>query len=568
MLAIALVVAAQIVNAQSQQTPSGGPPRDARPPAVTGMAAIRGRIFAADTGRPLRRARVAVSAPELGPEPRQTSTNVDGRYEIRDLPAGRYSVTVTRAGYLQLRYGQRRPLEQGKPLQVLDKQAIENVNFSLPRMSVITGRVLDEMNEPVAGAQVLAMRSMYFEGRRRLVPATGGGPAGLTDDAGQFRVLGLPPGTYYLRAMMRDTWTVSENGVEQTYGYAPSYYPSTTNIGDARRLTVGIGQEASNNDIALIPGRAVSVSGTAFDSHGRPLAGQSVSLTQETRGPGMGMFMSAGSGNVKPDGTFTIKSVPPGEFKLMARASGERGTEAATLPILVNGVDLDNVSLVTSSGGSITGQIVADTGGAPAVARDRVRVMARLADGDYDPRMGGPAAASLDYGRPKDDWTFALTDVYGPVRLRITLPDGWMVKTIVQNDREIAEAPLELRNGEESSNVQIVVTNRVTTLTGQLADDKGAPLTDGTVIVFSSDAQKWAEDSRFVRSARPDQQGQYQIRGLPAGEYLAVAIDYVQEGMWNDPEFLESLRRYAQRVTISEGNGVSLALKLTAVENQ
>jgi len=71
-----------------------------------------------------------------------------------------------------------------------------------------------------------------------------------------------------------------------------------------------------------------------------------------------------------------------------------------------------------------------------------------------------------------------------------------------------------------------------------------------------------------VRSARPDQQGQYQIRGLPAGEYLAVAIDYVQEGMWNDPEFLESLRRYAQRVTISEGNGVSLALKLTAVENQ
>src|SRR5437667_348518 len=290
MLAIALVVAAQIVNAQSQQTPSGGPPRDARPPAVTGTAAIRGRIFAADTGRPLRRARGAGSA-------------------------------------------------------------------------------------------------------------TAGGPGGLADDAGQFRVRGLPPGTYYLRATMRDTWTVSENGVEQTYGYAPSYYPNTTNIGDARRLTVGIGQEASNNDIALIPGRAVSVSGTAFDSHGRPLAGQSVSLTQETRGPGMGMFMSAGSGNVKPDGTFTIKSVPPGEFKLMARASGERGTEAATLPILVNGVDLDNISLVTSSGGSITGQIVADTGGAPAVARDRVRVMARLADGDYDPRMGGPAAASPDYGR-------------------------------------------------------------------------------------------------------------------------------------------------------------------------
>ena len=344
MLAIALVVAAQIVNAQSQQTPSGGPPRDARPPAVTGMAAIRGRIFAADTGRPLRRARVAVSAPELGPEPRQTSTNVDGRYEIRDLPAGRYSVTVTRAGYLQLRYGQRRPLEQGKPLQVLDKQAIENVNFSLPRMSVITGRVLDEMNEPVAGAQVLAMRSMYFEGRRRLVPATGGGPAGLTDDAGQFRVLGLPPGTYYLRAMMRDTWTVSENGVEQTYGYAPSYYPSTTNIGDARRLTVGIGQEASNTDFSLMPGRAAKVSGTAVDSRGRPLGGQSVSVSQEFRGPNNMMMFGMSGTTVAADGTFTIKNLAPGEYKLMARTATEgkipmqQVQEAAAVPITVSGL--------------------------------------------------------------------------------------------------------------------------------------------------------------------------------------------------------------------------------------
>ena len=561
-------VAAQVVNTQTQQMRPGGPARDARPPTATGTAVIRGRIFAADTGRPLRRARIIASAPELGPEPRQTSTNIDGRYEIKELPAGRYNVTVTRAGYLQLQYGQRRPLEQGKPLQVLDKQAVENIDFSLPRMSVITGRVLDEMNEPVAGAQVMAMRSTYFDGRRRLVPAGGGPGGGQTDDGGQFRILGLPPGTYYVRAMMRDTWTVSENGVEQTYGYAPTYFPTTSNVSDARRITVGIGQEASNNDIALIPGRAVSVSGTAFDSHGRPLAGQSVGLTQETRGPGMAMMMSAGNGSVNADGTFTIKNVPPGEYKLMARGSSDRGTEAAALPILVNGIEIDNVSLVTVGGGLISGQIVADTGGAPSMPRDRVRVAARIANGDFDPRMGAPGGGNPDNGRPKDDWTFTLTDVYGPVRLRVTLPDGWMVKTIVQNDREIAESPLELRNGEELSNVQIVVTNKVTTVTGQLTDDKGAPVTDGTVIVFSSDSAKWAEDSRFVRSARPDQQGQYQIRGLPAGEYLAVAVEYVQQGMWNDPEFLESLRRYAQRITLSEGNAVSLALRVTTVETQ
>src|SRR5262249_52887692 len=146
--------------------------------------------------------------------------------------------------------------------------------------------------------------------------------------------------------------------------------------------------------------------------------------------------------------------------------------------------------------------------------RDRIRVAARLANMDFDPRIGG---GNPDSGRVKDDWTFAVTDVYGPVRLRVTMPDGWMVKTILRSDVEVGEAPLELRNGEELSGIRVVVSSNVTVVSGQLADDKGAPLTDGTVIVFSSDAEKWATDSRFVRAARPDQQGQFQIKGLPAG---------------------------------------------------
>ena len=80
--------------------------------------------------------------------------------------------------------------------------------------------------------------------------------------------------------------------------------------------------------------------------------------------------------------------------------------------------------------------------------------------------------------------------------------------------------------------------------------------------MFANEAEKWAEDSRFVRSTRPDQQGKYQIRGLPAGDYVAVAIDYVEDGMWNDPEYLESVRRYGQRVRLGESGSQTVALKL------
>jgi hypothetical protein len=63
---------------------------------------------------------------------------------------------------------------------------------------------------------------------------------------------------------------------------------------------------------------------------------------------------------------------------------------------------------------------------------------------------------------------------------------------------------------------------------------------------------------------RPDQQGRYEIKGLPPGDYLAVALNYVEEGVWNDSEYLESIRRFAQKVTLHDGDNPSPSLKLVA----
>ena len=555
---------AQVVN-QQQAVQGGAPARDQRAAPRTGTAAIRGRIFAADTGRPLRRARISVSAPELGQEGRTTSTNPDGRYEIKDLPAGRYNLTVNRNGYIQLRYGQRRPLEQGKPLQLADRQVIENVDFSLPRMSLITGRVFDEAAEAISGVSVMALRSMYFEGRRRLVPA---GPMVQTDDAGQYRLLGLVPGTYYVMAFTRETWTVTEGGVETTFGYSPTYVGGTVSAGDAKRITVGIGQEAASSDLSLIPGRAANISGTAVDSHGQPLAGRGVSLVQEFRSPNASSMFSSSGATVNPDGSFTIKNVTPGEYKLTVAGSTQGKPnpfgptpESAAVPIAVAGVDIDNVSLVTSAGWSVSGQVTSD-GGAPLnVARERLLINSRTLQPDFQPRTGNP---NPDSGRVKDDWTFVVSNLFGQIVLRPNVPDPWVLKAILHNGRDITDAPLEMKSGEELSGVEVVLTTRQTMLTGQLTDERGGAAIDGTVIVFATDAEKWTESSRFVRTARPDQQGQYQIRGLPTGEYLAVAMEYVQEGLWNDPEFLESVRRYGQRITLAEGASQTVALKLVA----
>jgi len=123
-----------------------------------------------------------------------------------------------------------------------------------------------------------------------------------------------------------------------------------------------------------------------------------------------------------------------------------------------------------------------------------------------------------------------------------------------------------MKSGDEVTDVQVVVTNRVTAVTGQVVNERGAAQTDGTVIVFADDPDKWSEDSRWVRAVRTDSQGQYQVRGLPPGEYLAVALDYAEDGIWNDPDYLSSLRADPRKITLRESEASTLSLTLTKVQ--
>ena len=82
----------------------------------------------------------------------------------------------------------------------------------------------------------------------------------------------------------------------------------------------------------------------------------------------------------------------------------------------------------------------------------------------------------------------------------------------------------------------------------------------------AADHNKWFETSRSVRAIRPDQQGKWQIRGLPNGDYLAVALDNVEDRAWDDPEFLEGLQRFGRQVSITDGSSQSVPLKLTVPE--
>ena len=120
------------------------PPRADAP---RGTAVIRGQIMAADTGAPIRRAQVRISSADAR-ESRVAATDAQGRFEIKELPAGRYTVAASKGGFVSLQYGQRRPSESGTPLELADGQALDKLLIALPRGSVLGGRITDEFGDP------------------------------------------------------------------------------------------------------------------------------------------------------------------------------------------------------------------------------------------------------------------------------------------------------------------------------------------------------------------------------------------------------------------------------------
>ena len=90
-----------------------------------------------------------------------------------------------------------------------------------------------------------------------------------------------------------------------------------------------------------------------------------------------------------------------------------------------------------------------------------------------------------------------------------------MLKSVLRDNRDVTDEPLEYRSRDPLTGVQLILTDRVATVAGQVTDDKNAPIAEGAVLVFHRDAEKWPDESRYLRAVRPDQQGQFEIRGLP-----------------------------------------------------
>jgi hypothetical protein len=503
-------------------------------------------VLAADTNQPLRNATV-IAFSDTVRLTWATLTNADGRFEMKDLPAGQYAVSATKLNYVWVARGSDRTMGIGAPIALAEGQAIEGLDLTLQRAGVATGRLVDEFNEPVAGARVSVVRFQSAGGQRRLVP----GRSAETNDIGEFRLFGLQPGDWYLSASVNDfQWF----GTADRSVYVETYYPGSGDISEAQKLTIAPGQVLSNLAMTIRPIRAARISGVVRNSQDLPIAGAHVLVTQRSR-------ERVTQTQTGADGSFVVGGIPPGAYTLRAGLSLVRGeSDSATMNVAVTGEDIAGVELVALPPSVLRGRVVLNSTTAVVPRPSTIRIMAYTVDGERGLTYmvdGGQAVAAVN-----DESTFEIKLPQGRAVIRLTGTPEWRIRRASLNGIDVTEHGFDVSAGGGRYNLDLELTNTVTQLSGKVASSSdGRPR--NSVILFAQDPSLWGFPSRHVVQSAVDRDGNYRVRVIP-GRYYAIALADVDQNQWSTPEFLTTLRDRALTLSIDEGESKTLDLNLLA----
>jgi len=525
---------------------------------------IRGRVVSTD-GRPLPHAQVRMlprSIPAAAGAPTRfgpiiVTADDDGRFELSDLAAGSFQIAASKTGYSMpdALTSIAPPLfGVGPSVDLAEGETRERVDVTLARWGAMTGRVLDELGDPLQGASVQLLQVRYQSGRRRLVAA--GGASIPTDDLGRFRVSALAPGRYIVSA------TIGGVASADLPGYTRSYFPGTPTAREAQFVTVGLSQEAAGIDFSLSRAKTATISGTLLNAAGEPSATGSVRLMPSERSASV-TSVSVGARLLR-DGRFEFPNVTPGQYLIQVdrgRRNSSTEGEFGVLPVAVDGADVTGLVLQTSAGSSITGRVRFDTFlGAKAPRSGQIEITPVPVDPEQSP--AAPANADIH-----QDWSFEVRGINGPRRLQLLrAPPDWTLKEIRVNGIDVTDRPLAFGKADQSlTDVEVVLTDRINTVSGTIVDDHGRLVPAAHVIVFSPDRDRWYPASRFLRVSAAGADGTIALAGLPAGTYYAAAVAKLPadgNDAWQEPGYLESLVGRAVTFALGEGQKQVVTLKI------
>jgi len=221
--------------------------------------------------------------------------------------------------------------------------------------------------------------------------------------------------------------------------------------------------------------------------------------------------------------------------------------------VVINGQDVSDAVIELHPGITVTGQLAFQpTTLAPPtdLSRAQVSIVPFMPDNN-SMMMGPPPQAKVDAsGR------FTISDVM-PGKYRMSAGvigvQGWVVDSITVGGQDVLDFPLEIKGTRDVGGVAVTFGDRISELSGTIANEKGEPATEQTILLYPTDQKYWTPQSRRIRTLRAGADGQYNFRMVPPGEYRLTTLVDPEPGIWYDREVLEQLDSSSIRIVIGEG---------------
>ncbi len=447
------------------------------------------------------------------------TTDSDGWFKFASVPPGSYRLVAYAPAHII--EGEANPLTPGKVINIGEGETIENINFSITRGGIVTGRVTDPDNRPVIAESVRAYK-LDANGKR----ASSGIPDfGMwqTDDRGVYRIYGLEPGKYIVAAgaSSEDTLLRMGGGSGGTY-YRRTFYPEAVEEAEAKVVEIRSGTESEGIDIKLAPAsksKTFTVTGRVIEADtNKPVAGVMIGYGVTKQGSA-----SFGYGNSATNsaGEFRLEGLTPNTYNafIIGLDASENYGEQANFEI-TNG-DVSGLEIKMHTGGSISGVAVLE-GSADPKLREKlamVQLFARSVGGDQQMVISNITGGTA---RIAANGTFKLGGIRpGKIQLMantMMAEKGFSLLRVEHNGAEVKE--LQVSAGERLTGVRLVFAYGTASIAGRV-EVRGGTLPAGIRLMVRARREGGGGDSFSfgAGNAEVDARGQFLLEGLSAGTY-------------------------------------------------
>jgi len=545
---------AAIVLAQTPPNPAS----NAKGNASEETCVVSGIVIRGLDSAPLKNATVQLVSGEDREHTIATRTTVDGHFELRNVPSGRYRLKVSRDGYVEQEFGQKKPPDPGAIFALRPGQKMSDLIFKLGRAGVITGHVFNADGEPMPNVMLNAIRQVYRDGKREFQSSA----FDRSNDLGEYRIFGLAPGRYYVSAEEL-TWNrvVGDrefNPIEKDTGekaYAKIYFPAALDLGKASTVTVKEGEEIPAVDILMKEVVAYRIRGKVTNLLSKSRGAQNVQISVLRRDSGAG-WSEVGSTSVeKAGGTFEIPAIAPGEYSVLAFSYDDGKAHSTQEDLTVGNADVEGLTVTIGPGVNIPGRVAWE--GKPSLEK------AALTVGAAPP---GPVYVWADSAEVDMSNQFTLRDVpEGELRLTVAgMSKDCYVKEARFGDALLPDMSFRVMKGSAGP-LEITVSSFGARVDGTVTNDESLPVAGVWVVAVPEEAKR--KQHYLFKSITTDQYGHFDLRGLAPGKYKLFSWDGVEQGEWEDTDFLKDSEEKGVTVDLKGSDTKAIELKLIQLKN-